>query len=130
MEDKKFTEVELLLKVPDCTTSEEIVTICKSITYDDGTMFQIPVLTYNCEHNVVWNNYNMWQVTPSEWSGFVVGFSSKDSQTYINVRLIDTPNGKLIAELLDIECPIYVCPVGLKENNKITKLYAFRICSY
>ena len=130
MEDKKFTEVELLLKVPDCTTSEEVVTICKSMTYDDGTMFQIPVLTYNCEHNVVWDNYNMGLCTPSEWCGFVVGFSVKDNQTYIVIRLIDTPNGRLTTVLLDMKCPIYVCPVGLRDNDKVVRIHAFQVCSY
>lgn len=130
MNEKKFTEVELLLKVPDCTTTEEIVDICKSMTYNDGTMFQFPVLTYNLEHSTLWNDYNMWLCTPSEWSGFVVGFSIKDSQTYIKIRLIDAPNGRLITKLLDAECPIYVCPVGLKDNDKIVKIHAFRVCSY
>jgi hypothetical protein len=130
MNEKKFTEIELLLRVPDFITVEEIVDICKSTTYNDVTMFQFPVLTYNLEHNTLWNDYNMWLCTPSEWGGFVVGFSIKDSSTYIKIRLIDVPNGRLITKLLDVECPIYVCPVGLKEDNKIIKLYAFRICSY
>ena len=121
--------VKLPLKVPNFTTIEEVVHICKSMSSDIDNPHEFPVSIYDCHHNVFYFDYNINIMQPINWCGIVIDFETMDDTTYVILKLIDTPNGRLISELLDMKCPIYVCPVGMSENNKLLKVFGFKVCS-
>lgn len=129
MSEKKFTIVELPLKVPHFTTTEEVIEMCKSTTYEDGTMYSFPVQMYNNDHNINWFDLNKVFNILDQWCGFVIGFRIKEKKPLVIIKVADVPNGKMLLSLYDAEYPIYVCPVGIAENNKLLKVQTFRVVS-
>ena len=129
MMGNEYKIVKLPLKVPNFTTIEEVVSICKSVSSDVDNPYEFPVSIYDCHHSVFYFDYSINIMQPINWCGLVTGFKTTDDITYVILKLINAPNGRIISELLDMNCPIYVCPVGMSENNKLLKVFGFKVCS-
>ena len=121
--------VKLPLKVPKFTTFGEVVSICRSVSDDINEPYEFPVSMYDCHHSIFYFDYNFNIMQPINWCGFVIDFEIANDITYVILKLIDAPNGRIISELLDMECPIYVCPICIRDGNKLQKVFGFKVCS-
>ena len=129
MVESEHKIVKLPLKVPEFTTIEEVVSICRSVSDDINDLYEFPVSTYDCHHNIFYFDYNFNFMQPLNWCGFITNFEMTDNIAYIILKLIDAPNGRIISELIDMQCPIYACPIGMRDGNKLQKVFGFKICS-
>ena len=128
MVENEHKIVKLPLKVPEFTTIEEVVSICRSVSDDINEPYEFPVFTYDCHHNIFYFDYDINIMQPLNCCGFITNFEIADDITYVILKLMNAPNGKIISELLDMKCPIYVCPIGMSENNKLLKVFGFKVC--
>lgn len=130
MNEKEYTIIELPLKVPHFTTTGEVVEMCKSTTYEDGTMYLFPIQIHSENPTINWLDINKVFNVPDQWCGFVIGFRVTEEEQLVIIKVPNVPNGKLLLSLHDTKFPIYVCPIGIADNDKLIRVWAFRVCSY